>query len=625
MSGGLIVNTSTIRNTVEFVVNRNSMKEAMDAFDQIQKKAKGIKDPTLNMKRFSQGLKSAERELDKLNKKASKPRNSDEREKARAAKAQARVEAQAAKEAARNAQRRERAELKLLDTASSFKSMQHLTNVELTQAALAASRITKAYAAGTISLQRQNSEIKRLQQSYRRINAERRAAAKAGGANALGGGGKATGAISGSLMGLGTGALAGAGMGAAAYGAYSWGKEAVTAQEERSEIVQRARLGNVDVNALAAQSQYATANGIDSGMGIQGQRKLLDNYKDIQDRIGQSLNEAKYDKKSGEWKGGDQGILSAVNTAGFTMDDLRRYQTNPMGFTSAYVNTLEKQGKSSEQILASLEQLGDDMGLYVGAFRNQGKALTDQVDVLKRNGQWLNQEQQDQLVAYRKFNQELDILSDSQKLAFFEGFMSEIDPETMREFKEAMQEALPFFNGLGKAAGDVVDGLMKLTNWITGKLNLLNGDNTTKEAVSQHYGTTSAPAQPGSNAVANAYGASQPNQDGTHQPNVFDTFHDWWNGTSDAKDVSSYAQSTNGDYSPVSMLKQSAAAPVKPASAPIMQPVVLQNQLPEGLIHLTISPDPTFGNMLNATVDQRISDNNQRMVLAVSSGQGTGG
>ncbi|HCR1993985.1 TPA: hypothetical protein ONC48_004259 [Enterobacter hormaechei subsp. steigerwaltii] len=596
----------------------------MDAFDQIQKKAKGIKDPTLNMKRFSQGLKSAERELDKLNKKASKPRNSDEREKARAAKAQARVEAQAAKEAARNAQRRERAELKLLDTASSFKSMQHLTNVELTQAALAASRITKAYAAGTISLQRQNSEIKRLQQSYRRINAERRAAAKAGGANALAGGGKATGAISGSLMGLGTGALAGAGIGAAAYGAYSWGKEAVTAQEERSEIVQRAKLGNVDYNALVAQSQYATANGIDSGMGIQGMRKLLGNYKDIQDRIGQTLNEAKYDKKSGEWKGGDQGILSAVNTAGFTLKDLQSYQKNPMGFVSAYTNTLEKQGKSPEQILASLEQLGDDLGLYHKAFMNGGKALTDQVDVLKRNGQWLDEAQQNQLVAYRKFNQELSILSDSQKLAFFEGFMSEIDPETMREFKEAMQEALPFFNGLGKAAGDVVDGLMKMTNWITGKLNLLNGDNTSKEAVSQHYGTTSAPVQAGSSPVANAYGASQPKADG-HEHNVFDTVREWWNGTSDAKDVSSYAQSTNGDYSPVSMLKQSAAAPAKPASAPIMQPVVLQNQLPEGLIHLTISPDPTFGNMLNATVDQRISDNNQRMVLAVSSGQGTGG
>ncbi|EOA2697800.1 hypothetical protein ABQ354_11175 [Citrobacter freundii] len=622
----LEIQTSKINNVVTFTVDRNSMKQAMDAFDQIQKKAKGMKDPTLNMKKFNQGLKSAERELDKLNKKASKPRNSDEREKARAAKAALRVEQQAAKEAQRTAVRRERAELKLLDTASSFKSMQHLTNVELTQAALAASRITKAYSQGTISLQRQNSEIKRLQQSYRRINAERRAAAKAGGANALAGGGKATGAISGSLMGLGGGAIAGAGIGAAAYGAYSWGKDAVTAQEERSEIVQRARLGNVDYNALQAQSQYATANGIDSGMGLQGMRKLLDNYKDIQDRIGQTLNQAKYDKKSGEWKGGDQGILSAVNTAGFTMDDLRRYQTNPMGFTSAYVNTLEKQGKSSEQILASLEQLGDDMGLYVGAFRNQGKALTDQVDVLKRNGQWLNQEQQDQLVAYRKFNQEMDILNDSQKLAFFEGFMESLDPATVKEFKEAMQEALPFFKGLGKAAGDVVDGLMKLTNWITGKLNLLNGDNTTKEAVSQHYGTTSAPAQPRSNPVANAYGASQPKADGTHPHNVFDTVREWWNGTGDAKDVSSYAQGANGDYSPVSMLKQSAAATATPpVNNTMVQPVVLQNNLPEGMISLTIAPDPTFGNMLNASVDQRINQNNQRMVLAVSSGQGTGG
>ncbi|HCM9554085.1 TPA: hypothetical protein N5O20_001991 [Enterobacter kobei] len=622
MSGGLSINIAEIKSTVSFVVDRNSMKTALDAFDQIQKKAKGIKDPTINMKRFSQGLKSAERELDKLNKKASKPRSNDEREKARAAKAALRVEQQAAKEAQRTAVRRERAELKLLDVASSFKSMQHLTNVELTQAALAASKITKAYASGTISLQRQNSEIKRLQQGYRRLNASRREAAKRGATAPVGG----SGAITGGLMGLGSGALAGAGIGAAAYGAYSWGKEAVTAQEERSEIVQRAKLGNVDYNALQAQSQYATANGIDSGMGIQGQRKLLDNYKDIQDRIGQTLNEAKYDKKSGQWKGGDQGILSAVNTAGFTLKDLQSYQKNPMGFVSAYTNTLEKQGKSPEQILASLEQLGDDLGLYHKAFMNGGKALTDQVDVLKRNGQWLNQEQQDQLVAYRKFNQEMDILNDSQKLAFFEGFMESLDPATVKEWKEAMQEALPFFKGLGKAAGDVVDGLMKMTNWITGKLNLLNGDNTTKEAVSQHYGTTSAPALPGSNPVANAYGASQPKADGTHEHNVFDTMREWWNGTSNAKDVSSYAQSTNGDYSPVSMLKQSAAATATPpVNNTVVQPVVLQNNLPEGMISLTIAPDPTFGNMLNASVDQRINQNNQRMVLAVSSGQGAGG
>ncbi|CAM6649111.1 hypothetical protein [Enterobacter intestinihominis] len=620
MSGGLSINIAEIKSTVSFVVDRNSMKTALDAFDQIQKKAKGIKDPTINMKRFSQGLKSAERELDKLNKKASKPRNSDEREKARAAKAQARVEAQAAKEAARNAQRRERAELKLLDTASSFKSMQHLTNVELTQAALAASRITKAYASGTISLQRQNSEIKRLQQGYRRLNASRREAAKRGATAPVGG----SGAITGGLMGLGTGALAGAGIGAAAYGAYSWGKDAVTAQEERSEIVQRARLGGVDYNFLQSLGQFAQANGIDSGIGTQGARKNLDVAKDVSEKLADGALNAKRNKQ-GEWTGAPTGINTALNM-GYTPKQLKEWAKNPFGFVSSYTNTMQSKGLSEQEILHNLEDLGDDLGLYAKAFMNGGKALTDQVDVLKRNGQWLDEAQQDQLVQYRKFNQELSILSDSQKLAFFEGFMSEIDPETMREFKEAMQEALPFFKGAGAAAGDLVSGLIKLTNWITGKLNLLNGDNTTKEAVSQHYGTTSAPALPGSNPVANAYGASQPKADGTHEHNVFDTMREWWNGTSGAQDVSSYAQSANGDYSPVSMLKQSAAATATPpVNNTVVQPVVLQNQLPEGLIRLTISPDPTFGNMLNATVDQRINDNNQRMVLAVSSGQGTGG
>ncbi|AUV45068.1 hypothetical protein [Citrobacter freundii complex sp. CFNIH9] len=616
----LEINTSSIKNTVTFSVDRNSMKTALDAFDQIQKKAKGIKDPTINMKRFSQGLKSAERELDKLNKKASKPRSNDEREKARAAKAQARVEALAAKEAARNAQRRERAELKLLDTASSFKSMQHLTNVELTQAALQASKITRSYADGTISLQRQNSEIKRLQQGYRRINAERRQAAKRGATAPAGG----SGAITGGLMGLGTGALAGAGIGAAAYGAYSWGKDAVTAQEERSEIVQRAKLGGVDYNVLQALSQYATANGIDSGMGIQGQRKLLDNGKDISEKLADSYTNSTFDKKSGQWKGGNAAVDTALNM-GFTKDDLKSYQSNPFGFVSAYTNTMQGKGYSQEQILHNLEDLADDLGLYHKAFSNQGKAITDQVDVLKRNGQWLNQEQQDQLVAYRKFNQEMDILTDSQKLAFFEGFMDSLDPETVKEWKQAMQDALPFFEGVGRAAGDAAVGLLKLSNWITGKLNLLTGDNSTKEAVSQHYGTTSAPVHAGSNPVANAYGASQPKADG-HEHNVFDTFHDWWNGTSDAKDVSNYAQSANGDYSPVSMLKQSATiTATPPANNTVVQPVVLQNNLPEGMISLTIAPDPTFGNMLNASVDQRINQNNQRMVLAVSSGQSSTG
>lgn len=618
----LEINASRISNVVTFTVDKNSLKEAMSTVEGLRKAFEKLQDPKINFKRFNQNMKQAQKTVEKASKAASKPRDNSQREAERAAKAQARVEAQAAKDAARAAQRRERAELKLLDTASSFKSMQHLTNIELTQAALQASKITKAYADGTISLQRQNSEIKRLQQSYRRINAQRKQAASPNYAK-VAGNMPGNGLITGSIMGLGSRVLAGAGVGAAAYGAYNWGKDAVTAQEERSEIVARARLGNVDYNLLQSLGQFAQANGIDSGIGTQGARKTLDVAKDVSEKLADGALNAKRNKQ-GEWTGAPTGINTALNM-GYTPEQLKEWAKNPFGFVSSYTNTMQSKGLSEQEILHNLEDLGDDLGLYAKAFMNGGKALTDQVDILKRNGQWLDKEQQDQLVAYRKFNQEMSILSDSQKLAFFEGFMESIDPETMKEFKQAMQDALPFFKGVGKAAGDVVDGLMRLTAWINGKLTLLNGDNTTKEAVSQHYGTTSAPAQPGSNSVANAYGATQPNADGTHEPNMFDTMRGWWYGTSDAKDINSYASNKDESYSPVSLLKQSATATATPTQAPVVAPVVLQNNLPEGMITLNIAPDPSFGNMLNATVDQKIAQANQRLVLSIASGQSSTG
>jgi hypothetical protein len=90
--------------------------------------------------------------------------------------------------------------------------------------------------------------------------------------------------------------------GAAAWRSHSWGKDAVTAQEERSEIVARARLGGW-ITTFTGTFQYATANGIDSGMGIQG--KLLDSGKDISEKLADSYTNSTFDKKSGQWKGGN--------------------------------------------------------------------------------------------------------------------------------------------------------------------------------------------------------------------------------------------------------------------------------------------------------------------------------
>lgn len=73
------------------------------------------------------------------------------------------------------------------------------------------------------------------------------------------------------------------------------------------------------------------------------------------------------------------------------------------------------------------------------------------------------------------------------------------------------------------------------------------------------------------------------------------------------------------------MLKQSATTTATPTQAPVVAPVVLQNNLPEGMITLNIAPDPTFGNILNATVDQKIAQANQRLVLSIASGQSSTG
>lgn len=179
-----------------------------------------------------------------------------------------------------------------------------------------------------------------------------------------------------------------------------------------------------------------------------------------------------------------------------------------------------------------------------------------------------------------------------------------------------MQEVLFFFQGVGWVVGDVVDGLMKLINWIIGKFNLFNGDNIFKEVVSQYYGIMLVFVQVGSNLVVNVYGVSQLKVDG-YEYNVFDIVCEWWNGISDVKDVGSYVQSINGDYFFVLMLKQSVVVFVKLVSVLIMQFVVLQNQLLEGFIYLIIFFDLIFGNMFNVIVDQCINDNNQCMVLVV--------
>lgn len=97
--------------------------------------------------------------------------------------------------------------------------------------------------------------------------------------------------------------------------------------ETQGELIQRARLGGVDVNQMYNITEWAYKNGVDSMMGDQGARKYLDQMKDVRERATKSYDEAEYvvDKKTGKgiWKGGDNGINELLNIGVINKSDLK--------------------------------------------------------------------------------------------------------------------------------------------------------------------------------------------------------------------------------------------------------------------------------------------------------------
>ncbi|EEV6660636.1 hypothetical protein COD42_26920 [Escherichia coli] len=297
----LEINTSKIKNTVTFSVDKDSLKKAKDSITGLKEFAENIKPAKLRFDNVTKGYKKAQSEVDKIAQQKAKNEKQNQRAQAAAARAQARQQAQIAA-------RKEKAELKLLDVSSSISAMHRLSVAEQYKAIAQAREIAKQYEQGAISLARMNSQMKRLQQQQRKINGNRKAQL----APVKGGSGNA--ATMGAL--LFGGATAAAGVMAVSKASEFMANSFANAETE-GELIQRAKLGGVDYNLLNNLERWAYDNGIDSLQGDQGRRKILDAIgKDVKERATKSYDEAKYvvDKNGkGEWKGGDSGINTLMN------------------------------------------------------------------------------------------------------------------------------------------------------------------------------------------------------------------------------------------------------------------------------------------------------------------------
>ncbi|HCP7872576.1 TPA: hypothetical protein ACHJ99_000068 [Escherichia coli] len=538
----LEINTSKIKNTVTFSVDKDSLKKAKDSITGLKRFAENIKPAKLRFDNVTKGYKKAQNEVDKIAQQKAKTEKQNQRAQAAAARAQARQQQQIAA-------RSEKAALKLLDVGSSISAMHRLSVAEQYKAIAQAREIAKQYEQGAISLARMNSQMKRLQQQQRKINGNRKAQL----APVKGGSGNS--ATMGAL--LFGGATAAAGVMAVSKTSEFMANSFANA-ETQGELIQRARLGGVDVNQMYNITEWAYRNGVDSMMGDQGARKYLDQMKDVRERAAKSYSEAEYvvDKKTGkggEWKGGDNGINELLNIGVINKSDLKKFADNPAGLISKAVNGMMKKGFSDSQIGQRLEDLGDDLMLTSKYWQRSVKDVQESINQQKASGKWLTETQQDSIVKFRELNRQLSQLSDARQVAFVDGFMKSLDPKVTEEFLKNLSNLTPYFTKLGEAAGSLFEAIMKIVNWFN-----RNDDKT--DAIQKNMGDAPPLSNDGmkqnlSNLVPDQYkgaGTATTTPDNSHS--LFNTLKGWL--FDDNSSVSDVKMSVN--EAPISNLKQGA-------------------------------------------------------------------
>ncbi|MBB7212589.1 hypothetical protein HEN23_000060 [Escherichia coli] len=453
----LDISVSTLKNTVTFVTDHKSLNKAKAEVEKLRKQMSAVKDVEIRVKTHKQSTAKTKKDVDDIAKKQAQADKAN-------LKAQQAAQRVAAREQKALAARKEKAELKLLDVGSSISAMNRLNVSEQYKAIAQAKAIAHEYEKGAISLARMNSQMKRLQQQQRKINGNRNAHAKAyapvKGSGSIGGGAAAV-----MLGGVGAGA---------AFLAMSKANEFVANSfanaETQGELYSRAKLGGVDVNQMYNITEWAYRNGVDSMMGNQGRRKYLDQMKDIRERSTKSYDEAEYvvDKKTGrgEWKGGDSGINTLLNEGFLSKKDLKDFANNPAGLVSKAVNGMVAKGYSDAQVGSRLEDLADDLMLTSKYWTRSAKEVEQSAREQKESGRWITQAQQESVIKFRELNNALTGLSDSQGIAFVDGFMKSLDPAVIEEFKKSMVAMLPMFTKLGEAVGGLLNAIMKTINWL---------------------------------------------------------------------------------------------------------------------------------------------------------------
>jgi hypothetical protein len=471
----LEINTSKIVNTVTFTVDKQSIAQAKAAADNLQKHFQKIADPKIRFQAQKQRRQSAREKV--ADAKAATPKTPNDlkqqqRQAEKAGKAQAR-------EAAKIAKRNETADLKRRSAVLQMKGISGKYGIDPAkqyQFAKFAHEQTELFRNGQISSQKMNYELReRIALMRREAALQNRITASTQQQAAALKHAKRTdykGATAGikerglNLIGGGSGLIAGTA--AFAGGAALLGRVRETATDNL-DLVRKSDSVKVNPNAVKALVQANRQRGIDSNYDT-----ITDNFKDVRERLGESVTNTTFDQKSGKFKGGNGAIDNILNQFGWNKTDLAKYQDNPLDFVQAVQNEGQRRGMSDASIGHLFEDLGNDMSYLVPILKNNGAEFTTVLQKMVDSGQTLNDEQIKQTYAYGDLSTTLQAVNNgfNQNLTsgFLEGFGAA--GKDLASNTAALNDTAKL---LGSGLGNLLAQVTGFTKEITDDLSKFNG------------------------------------------------------------------------------------------------------------------------------------------------------
>lgn len=457
----LDLSVSKIRNTVTFVVDKNSIAQAKKAADDLHKYFQKIADPKIRFQQQKQRRQKARQMADdaRFN---DKPRNAAEMKAQRAEEKKKAREEKANLRAQQQLQRRqETAELKLRHAGlqlGGIKGKYGLDPKQQYEALRYIRQQTEAFAQGQISSQRMNALIRERITLERRAAAAAQKAAQAQKTNYVGAAKKFKDPNS-KEYGIARLQSAATGIGSM-FAAGNLAARIKQTGDENLDLVRMSERVKTNSNAIKAMVAWGQQHGVDSA----NTSKATDNMKDVRERLAMTVNDAQM--KNGEWKGGDGGITTIMNKFGWSKEQIGKFQDSPLDFVQATVNEGQRRGMSQAQIGTLIESLGDDLMHYTDMFMNNGAEFIKTLKQLKESGQTLNDEQIRQVMEYGDLSTKMAALTNGLDINLFTGFMDgfgKSGDQLTENTKNLNESAHLLGEGLGNLATQVTGATVQIS------------------------------------------------------------------------------------------------------------------------------------------------------------------